>query len=186
MMERVSILERWGLLMGRSLPARAALIAFLALFLHVPASLAARHHEVLRYELTWNGGKAGHGDITTTTDGSRVNVTVQAVSDGILRRIVEVWSRVQASFAPGNFRSHHYRFHMRSNLLPTEVVDLNFNHKTGLLAVNKQKGDERESSLRSSTRPAIRSPRLACSGICETSATPSPWTFMTGRAGHGS
>lgn len=105
----------------------------------------AEPSEILRYEVTWNGRKAGHGDVTTIGDSRRVKVIVQAVSDGVLKAIMELWSQVQATFAPKTFRPRRYKFQLKSNLLKSERVDLTFNHKTGLVKVNKQKGDERES-----------------------------------------
>jgi hypothetical protein len=117
----------------------------LLLLLFVPPVYSATSPEILRYEVTWNGNKAGHGDVTTTRDADRVNVTVQAVSDGALKAVLEIWSRVQASFGAKTFKPHQYTFRLRSNLLRSEVVDLNFDHDSGLVAVNKFKGDEHES-----------------------------------------
>jgi hypothetical protein len=106
---------------------------------------AAEKTELLRYEVTWNGNKAGHGDITSKTDGKQVSVTCQAVSDGVLKTLVEIWSRVQATFTPATFRPQTYQFHLKSNLGKPEQVELAFDHKTQLVQVNKQKGSERES-----------------------------------------
>ena len=105
---------------------------------------AAQPVEVLRYEVTWNGQKAGHGDITTVREGNHLNVTAQAVSDGVLKAILEIWSKVQSRFTPGTFEPHWYRFHLKSNLLPNEVVDLAFNRQTRQVTVDKSKGKERE------------------------------------------
>ncbi|MCA1960946.1 MAG: DUF3108 domain-containing protein [Desulfomonile sp.] len=105
---------------------------------------AVRQQEILRYEVTWNGGRAGHGDIRTTGDGSQVQVVVQAVSDGILKAIVEIWSRIQSTHSPKTFKPQQYTFNMRSNRLASELVDLTFDHKKGLVNVEKRKGDERE------------------------------------------
>jgi len=105
---------------------------------------AAPQQEILRYEVTWNGGKAGHGDISTTGDGNQVQVVVQAVSDGVLKALVEVWSRIQATHSPKTFKPHQYTFNMRSNRLASELVDLTFDHKKGLVNVDKRKGGERE------------------------------------------
>lgn len=111
-----------------------------------PASvLAAEAKEVLRYEVTWNGNKAGHGDISTELDSKDVKVTVHAVSDGALKAILDIWSRVQATFGAGTFKPKWYRFQMKSNILAPELVDLTFDHRTGHVTVNKQKGDEQES-----------------------------------------
>jgi hypothetical protein len=101
--------------------------------------------EVLRYEVTWNGNKAGHGDVTTTLDASLVKVMAQAVSDGPLKKILEIWSRVQAIFTVREFRPQQYSFLLKSNLGGIEGVDLSFNHATSLVQVNKRKGDQRES-----------------------------------------
>lgn len=105
---------------------------------------AAPEQEILRYEVTWNGGKAGHGDISTTGDSGQVQVVVQAVSDGVLKAVIEIWSRIQSTFSPKTFKPHQYTFHMRSNRLATELVDLTFDHKNGLVKVDKRKGNERE------------------------------------------
>jgi len=107
-------------------------------------TLAAQPLEILRYEVTWNGQKAGHGDITTVREPNHLNVTAQAVSDGVLKAILEIWSKVQAKFTPGTFEPHWYRFHLKSNLLPNEVVDLAFNRQTRQVTVDKSKGSERE------------------------------------------
>jgi len=104
----------------------------------------AERCEVLRYEVTWNGNKAGHGDITTRSDTRNVNVIAQAVSDGMLKAIVEIWSRVQATFSANSFKPQAYQFHLKSNLSNPEVIDLTFDHKSQLVQVNKQRGSERE------------------------------------------
>jgi hypothetical protein len=101
--------------------------------------------EVLRYEVTWNGNRAGHGDVTTTRDASLVKVMGQAVSDGPLKKILEIWSRVQATFTLRGFKPKQYSFILKSNLGGIEGVDLSFDHATSLVQVNKRKGDERES-----------------------------------------
>lgn len=106
---------------------------------------ASEGAELLRYEVTWNGNKAGHGDITTTKDSKRVNVTAQAVSDGFLKAIVEIWSRVQATFATATYRPESYRFHLKSNILRHELVDLVFDHDSKVVQVNKQSGEDKES-----------------------------------------
>jgi hypothetical protein len=121
------------------------LSALLLFVLDVPMGIGVQPDEILRYEVTWNGKRAGHGDITTTGELGRVKVVVQAVSDGVLNTVVEMWSRIQSTFAPRTFTPHKYVFHLKSNLSPTEVVDLSFDPKTGLVQVNKQKGDEVES-----------------------------------------
>lgn len=105
---------------------------------------AAQPQEILRYEVTWNGGKAGHGDISTIGDSGRVQVVVQAVSDGVLKAVIEIWSRIQSTFSAKTFKPHQYTYHLRSNRLATELVDVTFDHKNGLVNVNKRKGDERE------------------------------------------
>lgn len=100
--------------------------------------------EILRYEVTWNGNKAGHGDITTKSNARSVNVIAQAVSDGVLKAIVEIWSRAQATFSANPFKPQAYQFHLKSSLSNPELIDLTFDHKSQLVQVNKQKGSERE------------------------------------------
>ena len=109
--------------------------------------LASGPSEILRYEVTWNGSKAGHGDITTKIDPKKKNVTViaQAVSDGVLKAVCEIWSRVQATFAARTFKPKTYSFNLKSNLLRRELVDVTFDHKTKTVKVNKLLGGERES-----------------------------------------
>jgi len=121
------------------------LIVTLCLWWCGAVASAAERPEVLRYEVTWNGSKAGHGDITTERKAQHVNVLAQAVSDGLLKAIVEIWSRVQATFTAKTFKPQTYRYHLKSNLLRHELVDLNFDHQTKLVQINKQNGDERES-----------------------------------------
>jgi hypothetical protein len=99
----------------------------------------------LRYDVTWNGRRAAHGDVTTTSgEADRVHVTVQAVSDGVLKKILELWSRIQGSFLAGPLTPEKYTFHLKSNLLPHEVVNLTFDRKSALVTVNKTKGEETE------------------------------------------
>jgi hypothetical protein len=118
-------------------------LAFLPIFL--TGALGDDHHmEILRYEVTWNGQKAAHGDITTKRDGADMHVSVQAVSDGVLKSMIELWSKVQAGFHAKTFRPQWYTFQLKSNLLPAELVNLTFDHKSGLVTVDKQKGEERE------------------------------------------
>lgn len=122
-----------------------ALTVFLLTLAGASYASASDHSELLRYEVTWNGNKAGHGDITTKKDTKRVNVIVHAVSDGFLKTLVEIWSSVQATFAANTFRPEFYRFHLKSNVLRQESVDLIFDHNTKMVQVNKQSGEERES-----------------------------------------
>lgn len=110
-----------------------------------PAAFAEERSEVLRYEVSWNGNKAGHGDITMKSDHKKISVTAQAVSDGPLKAILEIWSRIQSTFSTKTFMPESYRFHLKSNLLRSEVVDLCFDNKNQTVQVNKQKGDEIES-----------------------------------------
>ena len=124
----------------------AALLITAAIpFCGLDYSPAAGRPEILRYEVTWNGNKAGHGDVTTTWESDHAKVVVQAVTDGVLKAMIEIWSRVQAAFQIKTFRPLWYKFHMKSNRLRTELVDLQFNHKKKLVTVNKQRGDEIES-----------------------------------------
>jgi len=127
-------------------------LALLALFVLVvtanPLQISASERaEILRYEVTWNGSKAGHGDITTRIDPERKDVTVvaQAVSDGVLKAVCEIWSRVQATFAARTFKPKTYAFNLKSNLLRQESVDVTFDHKTKTVKVNKVLGRDRES-----------------------------------------
>ncbi len=105
---------------------------------------AASPSEVLRYEVTWNGSKAGHGDITAVQDAKQIKVVAQAVSDGVVKTLMEMWSRVQANFTPRSFKPQWYNCHIKTNLSGPEIVDLAFDHKTNLVKVNKQKGSEKE------------------------------------------
>jgi hypothetical protein len=123
----------------------AVLLVMSFLFVWSQCAVAAERSEILRYEVTWNGNKAGHGDITTKANHKEVTVIAQAVSDGVLKTLVELWSQIHATFTPKTFRPQSYKFHMKSNLANTELVDLAFDHKTQLVQVNKQKGSERES-----------------------------------------
>ena len=100
--------------------------------------------ETLRYEVSWNGNRAGHGDVTTTQNATAVTVTAQAVSDDPLKKIFEIWSRVQSTFILRGFKPQKYSFLLKSNLGGIESVDLSFNHATSLVHVKKRKGDERE------------------------------------------
>lgn len=117
----------------------------LCVFAFVLPGHCAEREEVLRYEVTWNGNKAGHGDITTKTDTKHVNVTVQAVSDGVLKSLCEIWSRIQATFTADGFKPKSYNFAVKSNLAGSETVGLVFDHKTNMVQVRKQKGRENES-----------------------------------------
>ncbi|MEW6350858.1 MAG: DUF3108 domain-containing protein [Thermodesulfobacteriota bacterium] len=100
--------------------------------------------EMLRFEVTWRGNKAAHGDIRMTRESDLNKVVVQAVSDGYLKALIEVWSRVQAQFTAGTMEPRWYQFVLKSNRLAEEVVDLKFDHKKKLVRVDKLKGDERE------------------------------------------
>ncbi len=127
-------------------------LAFMAMFVLIVVATplqtsATERAEILRYEVTWNGSKAGHGDITTRVDPKRKDVTViaQAVSDGVLKAICEIWSRVQATFAARTFRPKTYTFNLKSNLLRHESVNVTFDHKTKTVNVSKLLGKERES-----------------------------------------
>ncbi len=127
---------------------RLSILTHLFLILIVASSATAKtgeQTEFLKYEVTWNGSKAGHGDITTTSGSNKVNVTAQAVSDGTLKSLIEIWSRIQATFSAKTLKPETYRFHLKSNWLRTEVVDLNFDHQNQTVKINKVKGDETES-----------------------------------------
>lgn len=111
----------------------------------LPATYAYDREEILRYEVTWNGNKAGHGDVTTRTNSREVSVVVQAVSDGVLKSILELWSRIQVTFHVQSFKPRSYNYVLKSNLMGTESVDLAFDHTSNLVKVNKQRGQENES-----------------------------------------
>lgn len=121
-----------------------AVLLSVVTFLGHSVSFAARTGEILRYQVTWNGNQAAHGDITTQAKEGEISIIAQAVTDGVVKKIFEVWSRVQGSFSAKDLKPRWYKFHLRSNMLKTEHVDLSFDHKTGLVKVSKQKGDERE------------------------------------------
>jgi hypothetical protein len=125
----------------------AAIAGTVCLFLVLGASngFCTEKSELLRYEVTWNGNKAGHGDISTKMDSKRISVMAQAVSDGVLKTLLELWTRVQATFSAKTFKPESYSFQLKSNLGGPELVDLAFDHKTNLVQVNKQKGSEKES-----------------------------------------
>ncbi len=126
----------------------ALLMGFVLVATAIPLQIkAAERSEVLRYEVTWNGSKAGHGDITTKIDPKRKSITViaQAVSDGVLKAVCEIWSRVQSTFTARTFKPKTYTFNLRSNLLRHEWVEVTFNHKTKTVKVNKVLGGEKES-----------------------------------------
>lgn len=108
---------------------------------------ASENAEILRYEVTWNGSKAGHGDITTKIDPRQKSVTViaQAVSDGVLKAVCEIWSRVQSTFTDRTFKPKTYTFNLRSNILRHELVEVAFDHTTKTVKVDKVLGGERES-----------------------------------------
>ncbi len=130
---------------GRRSVALLAVVCLASVFLLATQGNTFESGEVLRYEVSWNGNKAGHGDVTTTRDASLVKVMAQAVSDGPVKKILEIWSRVQATFTLRGFKPQQYSFILKSNLGGIEGVDLSFNHDTSLVQVNKRKGDERES-----------------------------------------
>lgn len=114
-------------------------------FLGDIAYAEANLSEVLRYEVTWNGSKAAHGDITTKKNSTHVSVIAQAVSDGILKAMVEIWSRVQSTFTAETFQPKKYEYQVRSNRLRSELVNLSFDHQKKLVQVDKQLGDSKES-----------------------------------------
>jgi len=131
--------------MGRKLGLAVSVIVCSLFVLGARDCLSLERSELLRYEVTWNGNKAGHGDITTKMDSKQVSVIAQAVTDGVLKALVELWSRVQATFTANTFKPQSYSFQLRSNLGGPELVALTFDHKTNLVQVNKQKGNEKES-----------------------------------------
>ncbi len=118
-------------------------LVFLGCLTNADVGLAIQGCEVLRYEVTWNGGRAGHGDISTTGDSQHVEVVVQVVSDGVLK-ILEIWSRIQTKFSAKTFKPHQYSYLMRSSLLNHESVHLNFDQANGLVTVEKRRGKELE------------------------------------------
>jgi len=72
-------------------------------------------------------------------------VVVQAVSDGALKTICEIWSRVRATFTLNTFLPKTYTFTLKSNVLRRELVDVKFDHATRTVQVDKLLGDSRES-----------------------------------------
>jgi hypothetical protein len=121
------------------------LITVSALLLAFDHTVSFAGPELLKYEVTWNGAKAGHGDITTVRDSKHVKVVAQAVSDGMLKTLFEMWSRVQAVFSVNTFKPQWYQFHLKTSLGNPEIVNLAFDHKSNLVQVDKQKGSEKES-----------------------------------------
>lgn len=135
-----------GIVKIRSIGSSLPLQIFLCLvFFSFATANTNEQTELLKYEVTWNGSKAGHGDITTKANSGKVSVTAQAVSDGALKSLIEIWSRIQATFSAKTLLPESYRFHLKSNWLRTEVVDLNFDHQSQTVRINKLKGDESES-----------------------------------------
>ncbi len=129
-------------------PALAALASLaLCALLSSDTARAAKPDEVLRYELTWNGQKAGHGNVAISRNAELVDVVVFAVSDGVVKSIAEIWCQVNSTFAAKTLKPASYRFQLKSNLLASEVVDLSFDQNKGLVAVNKHKRDEHESHV---------------------------------------
>jgi hypothetical protein len=136
-LNKAAILGKTALVLGVAI--------LVLLFASVRDGFTLERSELLRYEVTWNGNKAGHGDITAVKNANHVNVTAQAVSDGLLKSLVELWSQVKATFTVSTFKPETYKFHLKTSLGGPEIVDLAFDHKTNLVQVNKQKGNERES-----------------------------------------
>jgi hypothetical protein len=62
----------------------------------------------------------------------------------MLKALIELWSQIQAKFTAKTFRPEVYKFLLKSSIGESEAVDLAFDHKTKLVQVNKQKGNERE------------------------------------------
>jgi hypothetical protein len=100
--------------------------------------------EIYFYEVTWNGARAAHGDITTHRKGRIIEVNAVAVTDNPLKRVLDIWSKVQATFHFKTFKPKWYQYRLRSNLLRSEVVDLRFDHRCGEVTVSKYKGDSEE------------------------------------------
>lgn len=123
---------------------RLAMLALWVVALTVGAGFAFGNGEVLKYEVTWQGNKAAHGDLVLKQRDGINTVVVQAVSDGYLKKIIEVWSRVNAKFTQDTFEPRWYQFVLKSNRMAEEVVDLKFDHATSLVRVDKQKGDEHD------------------------------------------
>ncbi len=122
----------------------SSLFAWLFLFGATRHGVCLHRSEILYYELTWKGAKAGHGDISMKRDAKTANVIIQAVSDGYLKAVLEIWTRIMATFSAGTFSPRSYQYRLKSNLLPTELVQLAFDHKKRLVKVDKQKGDHKE------------------------------------------
>ena len=125
-------------------PASAIVFCTACLLCAAPDLSAGEAKEIYFYEVAWNGAKAAHGDITTIKKDGLVKVSATAVTDNPLKRILDIWSRIQATFHPKSFLPVWYQYRIRSNLLRSEVVDLKFDHKAGEVAVSKFRGDSEE------------------------------------------
>ncbi len=123
---------------------RAVVALWLVLWAMGPGGSFA-NDEILKYEVTWLGKQAAHGDIVLKRGADLNTVVVQAVSDGNLKRLVEVWSRIQVKFTSDTMEPRWYHFELKSNRLPDEVVDLSFDHARKLVRVDKKKkGDDQD------------------------------------------
>jgi Protein of unknown function (DUF3108) len=131
------------------------IVILVVLFVSVRKSLSLKPSELLRYEVTWNGNRAGHGDVTTIRDANHIKVVAQAVSDGLLKRIFELWSQVKATFTVASFKPVTYNFHLKTNFGCPRIVVLSFDNKTNLVQVNKLNGNERDCHAEK------------CSGVCD-------------------
>ena len=122
------------------------LIAACIVFIALPSLCWSQNwtKEIYFYEVMWNGAKAAHGDITTHRKGRVIKVNAVAVTDNPLKRILEIWSKVQATFHFKTFKPKWYQYRLRSNLLSSEVVDLRFDHRCDEVTVCKFKGDSQE------------------------------------------
>jgi hypothetical protein len=123
----------------------SSLVAAVFFFVFPQQAICLHGSEVLYYEVMWKGAKAGHGDISMKRNAKKAEVILQAVSDGYLKALIEIWTRITATFSVKTFSPRSYKYRLRSNILPNELVQLAFDHKKSLVKVNKNKGGNVES-----------------------------------------
>ena len=128
-------------------------IVLMGLFIigHVTFALADKsssvsHREDLSYVVQWKGSQAGHGGITTIHDRGGVKIEATAVTDNPIKRILEIWCRVEGAFGIKNRRlkPKRYQYRIKSNLLRNERVELTFDKKSDIVSVYKLLGDRQE------------------------------------------
>ena len=109
-------------------------------------STTASHREDLSYVVQWKGSQAGPGGITTIHDRGRVKIEATAVTDNPIKRILEIWCKVEAAFGIKNRRlkPKRYQYRIKSNLLRHERVELTFDKRSDIVTVYKRLGDHQE------------------------------------------